>query len=119
VSADYSTEYSTARARIYAKLSDLKWHSHRELGKIGGNRYGARIGELRRLGYLIQTVAVKGDGRRYKLNSLERKAAIPKRVKVYLSLDDAQTIAAWGLPPGAVAAVEAALESYHANRSKL
>jgi len=33
---DYAEQFKTARGRIFNLLSDLQWHSWRELRKIGG-----------------------------------------------------------------------------------
>ena len=119
--ADFGSRYSTARTRILGYLSDLKWHTHRELAHIGGNRYGARLGELRRLGYLIESRdIVDGHGKRYRLQALEPSMRKPKRVKMLLSERDAEMVAQVpGLSPAGRDAIDDALASYRANRTKL
>ena len=118
---DFGSRYSTARTRILGYLSDLEWHSHRELAHIGGNRYGARLGELRRLGYLIASRDIAdGHGKRYRLEALEPGARRAKRVKMLLSERDAEKVQQVpGLSPAGRDAIDDALASYRANRSKL
>ena len=121
---DFGSRYSTARTRILGYLSDLEWHSHRELAHIGGNRYGARLGELRRLGYLIESRdIVDGHGKWYRLQALEPSVRRTKRVKVLLSERDAEMVQQvaqiHGLSSAGRDAIDDALASYRANRSKL
>lgn len=121
---DFGSRYSTARTRILGYLSDLEWHTHRELAHIGGNRYGARLGELRRLGYLIESRDIEdGHGKRYRLQALEPAARRAKRVKLLIPERDAEKLVPLaqihGLSPAARDAIDDALASYRANRSKL
>lgn len=56
----------TACARLRHLLSDRQWHSHAELTKVGGSRFGARLLELRTgedgaAPLLIEKRAVGGD----------------------------------------------------------
>jgi hypothetical protein len=120
VSVDFAEKYQTARMRVFAVLSDLAWHDWRELEKVGGIRYGARLLELRRLGYLIETADLE-DGKRYRLKALERVAPQKKKVKVLLEEGDAEALLSLGLflTPGGRLALTQALESYRVNKHKL
>lgn len=118
ISTDFGTKYATARDRVYGLLSDLGWHTWRELEAVGGVRYGARLLELRRLGYLFETADLE-DGQRYRLKSLERAAPQPKRVKVLLEEADAESLYRGEVSVTAAMAVSVALASFRANRGKL
>jgi len=87
---NYATKYRTARERVFDLLSDLRFHSWRELQAAGGNRYGARLLELRREGYEIVDTAYDEDGQQYRLVRLERGEPQPKRVRVYISESSAE-----------------------------
>ena len=85
----------TARGRLLRLLSDLNWHHRKELEVVAGNRYGARLMELRRLGYDIQKRKLRReDGYEYALISLERGEVPEKKVKVYLTPDGTREILA-------------------------
>jgi len=121
---DYATLKKTARGRVLLMLSDLDWHSHLELCKpsVGGPRYPARVLELKRLGYRIESRALDdgSTGNEYRLKSVEPSRPKGKRVRVYL--DEADVIALLGLrgvPRRAKADLTDALGSFQANRGKL
>lgn len=40
--------------RLLQLLSDGKWHEHSELLQVAGYRYGGRIFDLRKRGYVIE-----------------------------------------------------------------
>jgi len=121
VSADYACDFRIARERVLSVLLDLAWHSGKELdGAIGGNRYSARIRELRRLGYEIEDQPrLTGHGKVYRLVSALPRAPAGKRVKVYLDEVDARAIVGGEPTSAGREAVRNALASFEANRAKL
>lgn len=120
VSTDYGLKYETARDRVFALLADCRWHSRTELEHVAGNRYTARVLELRRLGYRISAVPQEdGDGKAYRLESTELGSPQPKRVKVLMDEEDAAQLVAGTVSDGARAAVGDALGSFRENRTKL
>ncbi len=116
--ADYAERYTSARDAIFGLLSDLGWHSHRELGSVGGNRYSARLLELKRLGYAIESRELE-EGKLYRLASLQRGEPQIKRVKVFLTEREAEALAEGVPSSGARAAVARALASFRTNRERL
>ena len=121
MSTDWAKKKKPLRERLLDLLLDLKWHPNTELGNIGGNRYAARILELRRLGYEIETQGLRGDGgKMYRLVSSTRGKTKPKRVKVYLEeADVASMVSGGGISQPAHAALSDALSSFRVNASKL
>ena len=116
---DYAERFATARGRIFELLRDQQWHSWRELRKVGGVRYSARLLELKRLGYPVDSDTWE-QGRTYRLAALEPGEPQRKRVKVFLEeLDVVRMVD--GYPPNARAsrALARALDSFRANRGKL
>lgn len=124
MSVDFAELKKTQRGRVLAKLLDLRWHPHYELADVGGNRYSARIHELKRLGYVIEDRSLDGNlggGFEYRLMSKNAGTPQVKRVKVFLTEAEAQSIVDH-LPTrcaGARSAVKDALGSFRANRHKL
>lgn len=123
MSRDYGVINLSKREALLRLLSDLGWHEHHELSRVGGVRYGARLLELKRLGYTIESrEAAHPDeqGKAYRLMSPLPGVPKKKLVRVYLREDDACGLVSTGLPNLRVLdAVEAALESFVANRDKL
>lgn len=121
MSADHATRHVSQRERVFELLSDLEWHSHAELARVGGNRYSARVLELKRLGYLVESRHEKqdADGKCYRLLSLTATVPQPKRVKIFLDEEDARYLLGGAISLKAKEAVKEALESYDANRGKL
>jgi len=121
MSRDYGVEYKTARDRLYDLLADLYWHSAKELSRVGGVRYGARILELKRLGYQIESREVEGqEGKDYRLISRHKGSPQQKRVKVLLTEDDAHDLAYNDtLTDRARDAIQNALGSFRTNKDKL
>lgn len=121
---DYAGNKRTQREEVLRVLSDLDWHPYMDLAAVGGVRYSARLLELKRLGYEVETRTVLGKGETgfdYKLKSLTPGIPQPKLVKVFLTEDEAQSIVT-DLPAkhaGARLAVNNALGSFRANRHKL
>src|SRR5215467_2495131 len=105
---DFAVQHRTQRDRVLDLLADLDWHHFGELHRVGGIRYSARLLELRRLGYQITTRELPHrTGREYRLVSREPLTPKLKRVKVFLSLDDARRLAAGDLTSTAAAALHA------------
>lgn len=117
MTTDYAREYRTARERIRAFLADGQWHSWRQLRAVGGVRYGARLLELRRLGHRVETLKLSEGGKTYRLNG--RMDPPEKKVKVFLTAEQARSISDWVLLDGAVEAVRDALASFECNEGKL
>lgn len=86
---DYAEKKKPFREQVFDLLSDLKWHTHVELSRVGGNRYAARILELKRQGYQIDSKPFVDVGKVYRLVSLKRGEPQSKRVRVFLDIDDA------------------------------
>jgi len=118
LSINFAAKYRSARERIFQLLADLEWHGHAELARVGGVRYGARLLELRRLGFAINDVE-EGDGKRYRLVSLTAGVPQGKRVKVLLDEADADLLLSGVLSPRARLRLVDALASFRANRDKL
>jgi hypothetical protein len=118
---DYGAEKKPLRDRLFDWLSDLRWHTYKELRTIGGTRYGARILELKRLGYRIETRNIEGStGKEYRLTSLVRGEPQPKRVKAFLPAADVAMFLSEGIvSPAIKGAIEEAFKSYEVNKTAL
>ncbi len=124
MSIDWAREKKTARGRVLFALRDLQWHSHLDLAKpsVGGPRFPARLLELRRLGYKMESRAINGDkrkGKMYRLLSLTAGAPQGKKVKVYLTERDAERLLIGHLSRQASRALKDALGSFKTNKHKL
>jgi hypothetical protein len=121
MSTDHAHVHETKRAALFRLLSDGRWHAHYELAGVGGVRYSARLLELKRLGYGIDSTDVAGEqGKRYRLASTEPGALRTKKVKVYLEEPDVLAMVDRGfIPPAAKAALVDAHASFDTNREKL
>lgn len=118
--SDYGEKYETARDRVLNALQGGEWVSWKVLDRVGGNRYSARVLELKRLGYMIESRPdPSGDGQQYRLVSPYPGPPQTKRVKVFLDEADAEELLTGHLTPAAGNAVLTALESFRINRSKL
>jgi hypothetical protein len=117
LSIDYGRRYRTAREALLGLLWDLSWHRHEELARAAGVRYGARLLELRRLGYVLETEELE-EGKRYRLMSRERGAPQEKRVKCLLTEIDAESVVVGAPTDEARRAVSDALGSFRSNRGK-
>ena len=120
MSADYAEVNETQRARLFHLLSDGGWHLHSALAKVAGVRYGARVRELRRQGYVVETADIAGEqGKVYRMPSTDMGAAAPKRVKVLLEETDVLSMLRGYVPPSAQKALADAHGSLDTNREKL
>jgi hypothetical protein len=64
------------KARILAWLSDGRRHHMSELLEVGGYRYSARIYELRKEGFDIETLQVGDDEFAYRLRAGQGELAL-------------------------------------------
>lgn len=118
--ADHAKRNKPYRDALLERMSDLQWHPHWELKAVAGIRYSARLLELRRLGYTVEDRPVKGQGKEYRLLSLEKRKPREKRVKIYMSKTDAETLRNDGrLTRTARIDLNTALHSYYLNEDKL
>lgn len=118
----FAERYKPAREQVLDLLSDLQWHSWRELRRVGGVRYGARVGELRDEGYHVESrkSALTEDGKDYRLKWLAPGGVREPRVKVYLREQDAAAMVQDGIVPlAACHGIAEALASFRSNRGKL
>lgn len=105
-----STRKTPLRLKLLDLLKDLLWHHWSELR--AGNRHSARILELKYLGYQIETRPCE-DGKWYRLRSRVPGVPKPKRVKIFLSEEDASCLMLGERPSFAGAqAIREALASY-------
>lgn len=108
----------TKRDQLLALFSDKKWHSHEKLAIIGGVRYSARLLELKRLGYDIESRGHPKEGKEYRC--VGRREPPPKRVKIFLDeCDVLDMVNNASISQQANAALTAAWASFDANRDKL
>lgn len=121
MSTDYGVKYETTRGALFQLLRDGEWHPWRELRDTAGVRYGARLRELKREGFTIESApSIDDHGKLYRMPDPRRGGPSRKRVKVYLDESDAALIVACGyVSPRASVAVEDALESFLFNKDKL
>lgn len=122
MSLDYAKLNVSKRAALFTLLSDLEWHPHHELARVGGVRYSARLLELRRLGYSVESEEARDgeQGKRYRMPSVERGEVKPKKVKAYLDAADVRVMVERGyIPPLARDALTDALGSFDTNRDRL
>ena len=120
-SPDYGKKYKTLRDALLALLWDGVWHTHKECVRVANPRFSARLLELKRIGYQIESrESPSGHGKNYRL--ISRKIGVPqgKNVKVFLTESDAEEITENGiLTTAAQEAVKEALLSFQANKDKL
>jgi len=121
MSVDHAVRHINARDRILNLLEDLEWHPHFELARVGQVRYSARVLELKRLGWQIEsrTISTGTDGDEYRLVSRVRGQPQAKRVKVLMSEEDVITLLKGELTLAAREALVDALASFKANKHKL
>jgi len=118
MSTDFGAVKKPARKRLYDLLSDRQWHAWRACRTVGGMRYSARMLELKREGWIIESRGADEDGKEYRLIG----AGTPKGKKVRVFLPEAEVkhlLSLPGVSPTAQSALDDALGSYQANRGKL
>jgi hypothetical protein len=123
MSVDFGEKKESARDRLLRIMSDLEWHPWRELVSVGGHRFSSRLRELRRLGYKMEDEEPsEGDGKWYRLLSLERGEPAPKFVRVPFTPEDAADLLdrlGSSMTFTARIALHHAYQSYLANAEKL
>lgn len=119
--ANFGEDFASARQRILNELLSLQWRGWRYLQRIGGIRYGARILELKRLGYKLETSPTNDPhGKMYRLRSPDPGVPQLKQVKIYLPEEYViELLNDRTLYPEAEAIVIRALRIFQANRHKL
>jgi len=116
---DYGRKYKPARQRLYELLVDGCWHSHKQLELVAGNRYSARLLELKRLGCRFESRFLEeGGGKVWRLLA-ERGRPQGKRVKVFLDEADAAELVGGTVTLTARSAVRTALNSFRQHKEKL
>lgn len=124
MSIDWAKAKNNNRERLFMLLTDLKWHSHQACAREGGQRFAARMLELRKLGYTTEARPLPGTdgtaGNEYRLASLVRGAPPEKMVKVYLREQEVEAILRLpGLLTPEKAKLTDALGSFRRNKHKL
>ena len=119
MSTDHAKVHETKREKLLRRMQDEDWHSFVELRQVGGDRFGARIRELKRLGWRIESRPSKmyANGKEYRL--IGRGQPAGKRVKVLLTEFEASQAAQGTLTDSACDAIHDALRSFRANKEKL
>lgn len=113
-----SDEAKSAKDRLLELLWDQEWHSNKELREVAGQRYGARLHELRQLGFEISKQSTDMENAKvfeYRLDSQHPSKPKKKKVRVYLDVLDAQMLAVGATTHDAREAVREALDSYYDN----
>lgn len=118
---NFGAENTNLRDKLRGYLADMRWHSWRELKEVGGSRFGARLLELKREGYIIDRESIKGSrGFRYKLRSLVPGEPQRKQVKALLPPSDVDVFLKTGKASGELFdAIADAFASYQYNEAKL
>lgn len=128
MSVDFAELKKTQRGRVLKLLLDLEWHPYMDLAAVGGVRYSARLLELKRMGYEVETRTVHGKGETgldYRLKSSIPGVPQKKLVKVFLTEEQAEAIlnhtqmAPWPHLQEAKRELGKALASFRTNRHKL
>jgi hypothetical protein len=121
MSINFGAENTSLRAKLKAYLSDMQWHSWKELREVGGSRLSARLLELKREGYVIDRESIKGSrGFQYKLRSLVPGEPQRKQVKALLPPSDVDVFLKTGRASGELFdAISDAFASYQYNEAKL
>ena len=114
-----ATQADSNRKKLLAQLKDLEWHSWAELESLAGNRYGARLHELREAGYKLvsrpSALALNQDGKDYRLIQKTKTIGVDRKVKVYLTPAQAHSLRIGVVTPSIKEVVGAAVYSYERN----
>jgi hypothetical protein len=119
MSTDHAKVHETKRETLLEMLKQGGWFTHVDCKTTGGVRYSARILELKRLGYVIEDrpSTTYENGKDYQLTG--RGLPQKKRVKVFITEEDAELLVSGHVTKAATAAVRKALRSFKANKEKL
>ena len=91
IQIDFPIEKKAQRDRLFKMLSDLQWHTWREMEDCtDGPRYGARWAELIAQGYdgEVERLDDGSTGFRYRLRSLVKGKPRKPQMRVYLNPGD-------------------------------
>jgi hypothetical protein len=99
----------TARAALLHLLQDEQWHSWRDCSARAGIRFGARLMELRREGYVIESMDLE-VGRAYRLIARTEPVEGRKRGRLLLAESDLKSLAEGEVTPHTRRAAKGALE---------
>jgi hypothetical protein len=118
---NFGEDFAGTRQRILNELLSMQWRGWRYLKRIGGVRYGARILELKRLGYKFEDSPTNDPhGKMYRLLSPDPGEPQPKQVKIYLPEEYViELLTDRTLYPEAETIVAQALRIFQANKHKL
>lgn len=120
MSKDHAEVHVSKRQALFTFLSDLQWHYHYDLARVAGVRYSARILELKRLGFRVESKECEvGQGKMYRMPTTRVGDRKMKRVKVFLEEEDVLAMVAGHVPSSARAALRDAHGSFDTNREKL
>ena len=118
MSIDFGKEKRPARVVLLDLLSDEEWHTWKECRGAGGMRYSARLLELKRQGWTIESRGSDSEGKDYRITG--EGAPQPKKVRVMLEEAEVQYLLAMpGLPMSTRQALSDAYGSCQANRHRL
>jgi len=111
-----STRKTPARLQLLDLLKqDLAWHHYSEIHVVAGIRYSARLLELKELGYQIESQPCE-DGKWYRLRSRTPGPRRIRKVKVFLTEEDAAWLVDQHVTKTAPEATREALASYRERR---
>lgn len=113
MAVNHATRHRPRRERLLELLADGAWHDWRECSDVAGLRFGARVGELREAGWLIESEDLE-VGRRYRLASLEKGPKLGRRVRIYVDESDAEALASGWVSERARLAIKSALAIFRA-----
>ena len=115
---DWTTEKVTHTQAVMRLLWDLQWHTNRELGRVGGNRYGSRVAELIAGGWQIEDewLPDRTQGKKWRLTSRVIGEKRPRMVKVYLPEHDAASLTRGQITITTHGKVREALERFRARK---
>jgi hypothetical protein len=91
------TTQPNAKSALLSLLEDQRWHPYFECEEVAGNRYGARMDELRKEGYQIESKAYRprqgkqGHGKQYCLSGKKLFGQGP-RVRLDLELSEMELV---------------------------
>jgi len=118
MSTDFGAEKKPARERLLDLLWDKQWHTWAECRGEGGMRYSARMLELRRLGWVIESRGADTEGKDYRLTGMGPPQ--DKKVRVFFEEAEVQYLLAMpGLTLLTRDTLTKAYGSFKANKGKL
>ncbi|MGL4421942.1 MAG: hypothetical protein ACRCZF_14845 [Gemmataceae bacterium] len=129
MSINFGEENTPLRRKLEKHLSDGEWHTWKDLTKVAGTRFGARLLELKREGFIIDRSRIDVEplpgekrvrGFKYRLRSTIPGEPQGKRVKALLPPSEVDTFLTTGKISGELFdAIADAFASYQCNAGKL